>query len=124
MTLMEGQRVRLVADLGLGEAFAGEDGPGIGFLLLGAGVEGTVERLAGELPPGEGVREYERLKALFEDYGHTMPEESRKRLADEVAALQPQWEAFRRQGPRSAVRVRFDNGFVLDGVDEDVFAPV
>ncbi|RKE18080.1 hypothetical protein [Streptomyces sp. TLI_171] len=122
MTLVEGQRVRLVADLALGTASEGADGPVVGFLLLGAGVEGTVQRVAGEVPPPEEVREYERLRALFEDYGHTMPPETLGRLEAELAELEPHWDAFRARGARSSARVRFDNGFVLDEADEAVLA--
>jgi hypothetical protein len=122
--LTEGQRVRLAQDLGLGGAVAGETGAVVGFLALGAGTEGTVERVEGELPePGE-VREYRRLKALFDDYGHTMPVESRKRLEGEITALEPEWAAFLEQGTPVTVRVRFDNGFVLDGAHESVLVPV
>ncbi|MFJ9518503.1 hypothetical protein ACIRPK_09590 [Kitasatospora sp. NPDC101801] len=120
--LTEGRRVRLAEDLGIGEAVSGS--AVVGFLALGAGLEGTVERVNGELPEREAVREYRRLKALFEDYGHTMPTESRRRLEGEIAALEPEWAAFREQGNRVTVRVRFDNGFVLDGAHEDVLVPV
>ncbi|MFI9159407.1 hypothetical protein [Kitasatospora aureofaciens] len=131
MTLEEGRRVRLTADLGIGEAFTREPGepgnpggPGtvVGFLSLGAGAEGTVERVDGELPESEEVREYQRLKALFDDYGHTMPEASRERLEAQIAALEPEWAAHRARGSRVTVRIRLDNGFVLDGVHQDVLA--
>lgn len=89
MTLDEGRRVRLAEDLAIGEAVAGEPGAAVGFLSLGAGAEGTVERVDGELPESTEVREYQRLKALFEDYGHTMPAASRERLETEIAALEP-----------------------------------
>ncbi|MFH9352207.1 hypothetical protein [Kitasatospora sp. NPDC017646] len=129
MTLEAGRRVRLTADLGIGEAFTqepGEPGAGavVGFLSLGAGAEGTVERVDGELPESEEAREYQRLKALFEDYGHTMPEASRERLEAQIAALEPEWAAHRARGSRVTVRVRLDNGFVLDGVHQDVLAAV
>ncbi|MFF2148010.1 hypothetical protein [Kitasatospora sp. NPDC058190] len=120
MTLEEGRRVRLTEDLGIGEAVAGAAGAVVGFLSLGAGIEGTVERVDGELPESEEVREYQRLKALFEDYGHTMPVASRERLEAEIAALEPEWAAHRERGNRVTVRVRLDNGFVLDGVHQDV----
>lgn len=122
--LTEGQRVRLAEDLGIGGAVSGEAGAVVGFLALGAGIEGTVERVEGELPEREEVREYRRLKALFDDYGHTMPVESRKRLEGEIAALEPEWAAFQDQGNPMTVRVRFDNGFVLDGAHQDVLIPV
>ncbi|WP_042380397.1 hypothetical protein [Streptacidiphilus melanogenes] len=124
MTLEEGRRVRLTEDLGIGEAFAGEPGAVVGFLSLGAGIEGTVERVDGELPEDEEVREYRRLKALFDDYGHTMPAASRERLETEIAALEPQWAAYQERGRRVTVRVRLDNGFVLDGAHEDVLTPL
>ncbi|MGF1425669.1 hypothetical protein [Kitasatospora sp. LaBMicrA B282] len=120
MTLEEGRRVRLAADLGIGEAVTGEPGAVVGFLALGAGIEGTVERVDGELPESEEVREYQRLKALFEDYGHTMPAASRERLAAQLAELEPEWAAYRERGRRVTVRVRWDNGFVLDGAHQDV----
>ncbi|MER7754675.1 hypothetical protein [Kitasatospora sp. NPDC097643] len=124
MTLEEGRRVRLAEDLGIGEALAGEPGAVVGFLSLGAGTEGTVERVEGELPESHEVREYQRLKALFEDYGHTMPAASRERLEAEIAALEPEWAAHRERGSRVTVRVRLDNGFVLDGLHQDVLTPV
>jgi hypothetical protein len=124
MTLEDGGRVRLAEDLAIGEAVAGEPGAVVAFLSLGAGIEGTVERVDGELPESSEVREYQRLKALFEDYGHTMPEASRKRLEAEIAVLEPHWAAHREQGTRVTVRVRFDNGFVLDGAHEDILTPL
>ncbi|MFJ3791271.1 hypothetical protein [Kitasatospora sp. NPDC090091] len=119
MTLEEGRRVRLAEDLGIGEALAGEPGAVVGFLSLGAGIEGTVERVE-ELPESHEVREYQRLKALFEDYGHTMPEASRERLEAEIAVLEPEWATHRERGNRVTVRVRLDNGLVLDGAHQDV----
>ncbi|WP_055588598.1 hypothetical protein [Peterkaempfera griseoplana] len=124
MTLEEGRRVRLAEDLGIGEAFAGNPATVAGFLSLGAGLEGTVERVDGELPETAEAREYQRLRALFEDYGHTMPEASRQRLQTEIAALEPQWAAFQERGARVTVRVRLDNGFVLDGAHQDVLTPL
>ncbi|MET8699776.1 hypothetical protein ABZW10_13020 [Kitasatospora sp. NPDC004723] len=120
MTLEEGRRVRLAEDLGIGEALAGEPAAVVGFLALGAGIEGTVERVHGELPESDEVREYQRLKALLDDYGHTMPVASRERLEAEVAELEPQWAAYRGRGRRVTVRVRWDNGFVLDELHQDV----
>ncbi|GAB7184253.1 hypothetical protein ATKI12_4084 [Kitasatospora sp. Ki12] len=120
MTLEEGRRVRLAEDLELGAAVAGEPGAVVGLLSLGAGLEGTVERVDGELPESREVLEYQRLTALFEDYGHTMPTASRERLEAEIAALEPEWAAYRERGKRVTVRVRFDNGFVLDGAHQDV----
>ncbi|MEY9875089.1 hypothetical protein ABH931_004590 [Streptacidiphilus sp. MAP12-33] len=124
MSLEEGRRVRLTEDLGIGEAVAGDPGAVVGYLSLGAGLEGTVERVDGELPESEGVREYQRLKALFEQYGHTMPAASLARLETEIAALEPEWAAHREQGARVTVRVRWDNGFVLDGAHQDVLTPL
>ncbi|MFF0296426.1 hypothetical protein ACFYS8_20700 [Kitasatospora sp. NPDC004615] len=118
MALVAGVRVKLVTELALGDASG--DGETVGLLLLGAGIEGTVERVVGEVTAPEEVREYERLRALHDDYGHTMPTESLKQLENEIAKLVPHWEAFQVRGPRSSVRVRFDNGFVLDGADEAV----
>ncbi|SEL78556.1 hypothetical protein [Streptacidiphilus jiangxiensis] len=124
MTLEEGRRVRLTQDLAIGEAVADEPGAVVGFLSLGAGIEGTVERVDGELPESEEVREYQRLKALFDSYGHTMPTASRERLGAEIAALEPVWTAHEARGARVTVRVRLDNGFVLDGAHQDVLAPL
>ncbi|MFJ5926731.1 hypothetical protein ACIQF6_29455 [Kitasatospora sp. NPDC092948] len=118
MTLVAGQRVALVTDLTLGEAF-GDGEAAVGFLRLAAGVEGTVEQVV-EVPPSDEVREYQRLRALFDDYGHTMPAESRKALEGQIASLEPHWEAYGEHGPQSSVRVRFDNGYVLDTADETV----
>ncbi|MFD8319818.1 hypothetical protein [Kitasatospora purpeofusca] len=120
MTLEAGRRVRLAEDLGIGEAFGGDPGAAVGFLALGAGIEGTVERVDGELPESQEVREYQRLKALFEDYGHTMPAASRERLETEIAELEPEWTAHRERGRRVTVRVRWDNGLVLDGAHQEV----
>ncbi|MFJ1707006.1 hypothetical protein [Kitasatospora sp. NPDC088346] len=124
MTLEEGRRVRLVEDLAIGEAVAGEPGTVVGFLSLGAGAEGTVERVDGELAEPEEVREYQRLTALFQDYGHTMPVASRSRLETQIAELEPEWVAHRERGSRLTLRVRLDNGFVLDGVHQDVLVPL
>ncbi|MQS16588.1 hypothetical protein F7Q99_31475 [Streptomyces kaniharaensis] len=123
MTLEEGRRVRLAEDLGIGEAVAGEPGAVVGFLLLGAGIEGTVERVE-ELPEDEEVREYQRLKALFEDYGHTMPVASRERLEAQIAELEPKWAAYQERGTQVTVRVRLDNGLVLDGAHQDILTPL
>jgi hypothetical protein len=124
MTLEEGRRVRLTEDLEIGEAVAGEPGAVVGFLSLGAGLEGTVERVDGELPESAEVREYQRLKALLDDYGHTMPAASRKRLETEIAVLEPEWTAHQERGIRVTVRVRLDNGFVLDGAHLNILTPL
>ncbi|KJS60946.1 hypothetical protein [Streptomyces rubellomurinus] len=124
MTLEAGWRVRLAEDLGIGEALAGEPAGVVGFLSLAAGIEGTVERVDGELPESHEVREYQRLKALLDDYGHTMPAASRQRLETEIAALEPQWAAHREAGERVTVRVRLDNGLVLDGAHQDILTPL
>ncbi len=124
MTLEEGRRVKLAEDLAIGEAVAGEPGAVVGFLSLRAGTEGTVERVDGELPESHEIREYQRLSALLADYGHTMPVASRERLEAEIAALEPQWAAYRERGNLVTVRVRLDNGFVLDGAHQDVLTPL
>ncbi|RKT09722.1 hypothetical protein BX285_6826 [Streptomyces sp. 1114.5] len=124
MTLEEGRRVKLAEDLAIGEAVAGTPGAVVGFVSLGAGTQGVVERVDGELPESHDVREYQRLRALFEDYGHTMPVASRERLEAEITALEPQWAAYRERGNRVTVRVRLDNGFVLDEVHQDVLTPL
>ncbi|MFJ9948265.1 hypothetical protein [Kitasatospora sp. NPDC091207] len=114
----------MAEDLGIGDAVAGEAGAVIGFLSLGAGIEGTVERVDGELPQSQEAGEYQRLKALFEDFGHTMPEASRTRLEAEIAALEPHWAAYLERGEQVTVRVRLDNGFVLDGAHQDILTPL
>lgn len=124
MTLKEGQRVKLASDTRLTGAVAvTEDAPGAaaGFLALAAGTEGTVERVVGHRHQSEGVREYERLTSLLDSFGHDMPEASRKQLEEKVASLEPEWTAYQERGPVVTVRVRFDNGFILDEAREDLF---
>ncbi|MFJ9548305.1 hypothetical protein [Streptomyces erythrochromogenes] len=132
MTLQEGQRVTLAADLRLagtvvtaGASPAGEDAVA-GSLSLVSGTGGTVERVDAprEREQSHGVREYVRLKALMDDFGHQMPPASRRQLEEQVASLEPEWTAHREHGPRVTVRVRLDNGFVLDDALADLFAPV
>ncbi|WP_030959187.1 hypothetical protein [Streptomyces sp. NRRL S-378] len=137
MTLQEGQRVKLAADLRLAgtvctaqDGPAGEDGPQgedavVGSLSLASGTAGTVERVDAprEREQPHDVREYVRLKALLDDFGHQMPPASRLQLAEQVASLEPAWTAHREHGPRVTVRVRLDNGFVLDDARADVFTP-
>ncbi|WP_432126969.1 hypothetical protein [Streptomyces sp. bgisy082] len=128
--LKEGRRVRLTVDLRLaGEVVpaggpTAETGTGAGFLALAAGAEGTVERVDEDRPQGPEVREYERLKSLLDDFGHQMPPASRQQLEERVAALEPAWTAYLERKLRTTVRVRFDNGFVLDDAPGDLFAPV
>ncbi|MFB7171746.1 hypothetical protein ACFCYM_13090 [Streptomyces sp. NPDC056254] len=129
--LQEGQRVTLAADLRLaGTVVAAEDSPAgegavAGSLALASGTAGTVERVDAprEREQGHAVREYVRLKALMDDFGHQMPPASRLQLAEQITSLEPEWIAHGEHGPRVAVRVRLDNGFVLDGADADLFAP-
>ncbi|WKD30961.1 hypothetical protein [Streptomyces xanthophaeus] len=122
MTLNEGLRVRLAADLTLTGPVTAAGEPVAGFLALASGTEGTVERVDEHQPQsGEDVREYERLKSLLDSFGHQMPEGSRKQLGEKVASLEPAWTAFQEQKLRVTVRVRFDNGFVLDGAHEELF---
>ncbi|MFI7382841.1 hypothetical protein [Streptomyces sp. NPDC049813] len=122
MTLQEGRRVKLAADLRLtGPAEdTGVAGP---ILSLAAGTEGVVDEVVEHVRDSADVREYERLKSLLDSYGDGMPPESRKQLVDKVDALEPAWAAFQEQGPRVTVRVRFDNGFILDAVPQDAFVP-
>ncbi|MFJ9939708.1 hypothetical protein [Streptomyces erythrochromogenes] len=131
MTLQEGQRVMLAADLRLagtvvtaGGSPAGEDAVA-GSLSLASGTGGTVERVDAprEREQSHGVREYVRLKALMDDFGHQMPPASRRQLEEQVACLEPEWTAHREHVPRVTVRVRLDNGFVLDDALADLFAP-
>jgi hypothetical protein len=131
MMLTDGQRVKLVADLRLAGSVTvdGDSGaePGVvaGFLALASGTEGIVERVdEHEQQPGQAVREYVRLKSLLDDFGHQMPPGSRKQLEEQVGSLEPEWVAHEEHKLRVTVRVRFDNGFVLDAAHEDVFAPV
>ncbi|GHF51437.1 hypothetical protein [Streptomyces griseosporeus] len=127
--LVAGHRVRLGADLVLsGSVTLAEGAPAekeavAGSLALAAGLEGTVDRVYEDQAEPPMVREYVRLKSLLDDYGHQMPPESRKRLEDEVSSLEPEWAAFQQRRLRVTVRVRLDNGFVLDDVPGDVFVP-
>lgn len=129
MTLNVGRRVRLVADLRLAGSVtpAGEPleeaGAFAASLSLAAGIAGTVERVdEHHREQGHEVREYLRLKSLLDDFGHQMPSASRKQLGEQVGALEEQWVAYQQQMLRVTVRVRLDNGFVLDDVPEEVFA--
>ncbi|MEV7446876.1 hypothetical protein AB0O22_38000 [Streptomyces sp. NPDC091204] len=130
MTLEQGQRVRLAADLRLsGSVVLAEDpaadtGTVAGSLSLASGIEGTVERVNDprQEEPSHEVREYVRLKSLLDDFGHQMPTGTRKQLEEQVSALEPEWVAHQEQKLRVTVRVRFDNGFVLDDAHEAVFA--
>ncbi|MER7625302.1 hypothetical protein [Streptomyces sp. NPDC126503] len=130
-TWHEGRRVKLAADLRLagtlvpagGHAEEETEAPA-GTLFLAAGAEGTVVRAEEHrAEPGPEVREYERLKALLDDFGHQMPPASRERLVAEVASLEPAWTAYRTAARRVRVRVRLDNGFVLGDARADLFTP-
>ncbi|MGR4880159.1 hypothetical protein ACIPUC_12075 [Streptomyces sp. LARHCF249] len=124
MTLKEGQRVKLAADTRLTGAVAvTEDSPEAvaGFLSLAAGTEGTVAQVVEHRHRSEEVREYERLKSLLDSFGHDMPAGSRKQLEEKVGSLEPEWIAYQARGPRVTVRVRFDNGFILDDAHEGLF---
>ncbi|MCX5380477.1 hypothetical protein [Streptomyces sp. NBC_00091] len=127
MTLKEGQRVKLAADIRLTDSIAMADGssasavPVAGFLALAAGTEGTVERVDEHRHESQEVREYLRLKSLLDSFGHDMPPESRRQLEEKVGSLEPEWIAYQEQKLLVTVRVRFDNGFVLDETHEDVF---
>ncbi|WP_405859473.1 hypothetical protein OG361_33300 [Streptomyces sp. NBC_00090] len=128
MALEDGQRVKLAADLRLtGSLTLTGDSPAAehavaGSLSLAAGTEGTVERVD-EHPrePSQEVREYERLKALLDDFGPQMPPASRRQLEEQVGSLEAEWIAHQEHAYRVTVRVRLDNGFVLDDVHEDLF---
>ncbi|MCY0954611.1 hypothetical protein [Streptomyces sp. H27-S2] len=129
MTLTEGQRVRLSAETRLIDSVAPADGSstataGItGSLSLAAGTEGAVERVVEHRHESEGVREYQRLASLLDAFGREMPAGSRRQLEEKVAALEPEWIAHQKRGLLVTVRVRFDNGFVLDDVDQGLFSP-
>lgn len=129
MTLNVGGRVRLAADLRLaGSVTPAEEPPEemgafAASVALAAGIEGTVERVdEHDRQQSHEVREYLRLKSLLDDFGHQMPPESRKQLEEQVGALEEQWAAYQRRMLRVTVRVRLDNGFVLDDVPEEAFA--
>ncbi|MET7988357.1 hypothetical protein [Streptomyces sp. NPDC005281] len=131
MTLSVGQRVRLAADLRLAGSVtpAGEPpqetGAFAASLSLGAGIEGTVEHVEEHhRQQNHEVREYLRLKSLLDDFGHQMPSASRTQLEEQVGTLEEHWAAYQRRMLRVTVRVRLDNGFVLDDVPEEVFASV
>ncbi|MFE1440144.1 hypothetical protein [Streptomyces sp. NPDC058739] len=128
MTLSVGQRVRLAVELRLaGSATpAGEPSKETGAfaasLALAAGVEGMVERV--DEHDGEQsheVREYLRLKSLLQDFGHQMPPASRTQLEEQVGALEEHWVAHQRRALHVTVRVRLDNGFVLDTAPAEAF---
>ncbi|MFD5517287.1 hypothetical protein [Streptomyces sp. NPDC127066] len=128
MTLNVGQRVRLAAELRLAGSVtpAGEPeeeaGAFAASLALAAGVEGTVERVdEHHRQQSHEVREYLRLKSLLDDFGHQMPPVSRKQLEDQVGTLEEHWAVYQRQMLRVTVRVRLDNGFVLDDAPEEAF---
>ncbi|MFD9574597.1 hypothetical protein ACFWBI_32850 [Streptomyces sp. NPDC059982] len=132
MTLEEGRRVKLAAELRLaGSVVRAHEDPeaaapeGVAASLsLAAGARGTVEAVddgRGE-PPGREVLEYVRLKSLLDDFGHQMPPASRQQLADQVGGLEAAWTAHQQRRLRVTVRVRLDNGFVLDGAHEDLFS--
>ncbi|MER7765024.1 hypothetical protein [Streptomyces sp. NPDC097619] len=90
----------------------------VGSLGLAAGTRGTVERVdSHERQPDGAVREYLRLRSLLDDFGPQMPAASRARLAEEVAELEPGWRAFEAERLRVTVRVRLDNGFLVEGTD-------
>lgn len=114
MTLKEGQRAKLAADTVLIESAAGS-------LSLAAGTGGVVERVVEDRNESEEVREYVRLKSLLDDFGPQMPTESRRQLKEQVASLEPEWITFQQRGPQVTVRVRFDNGFILDEARADLF---
>ncbi|MBT2452833.1 hypothetical protein J7F03_38545 [Streptomyces sp. ISL-43] len=129
MTLKEGRRVKLAADTRLTDWVAMTGDPSTateavaGSLSLAAGTEGTVERVVEHDQQSPEAREYERLKSLLDAFGHEMPMESKSQLEEKVAGLEPDWIAYQEQRGRVTVRVRFDNGFILDDAHEDVFTP-
>ncbi|WP_404962261.1 hypothetical protein [Streptomyces sp. 147326] len=130
MMLEAGQRVKLAADLRLaGSVVLAEDSPAsatgavAGSLSLASGTGGTVERVnePQQQEQGPDVREYVRLKSLLDDFGHQMPSGTRKQLEEQVGSLEPEWIAYQEQRPHVTVRVRLDNGFVLDDAHVEVF---
>ncbi|MFI9150579.1 hypothetical protein [Streptomyces sp. NPDC053367] len=131
MTLNVGQRVRLAAELRLTGSVTSagkppeETGAFATTLALASGVEGTVERVdEHQRQQSHEVREYLRLKSLLDDFGHQMPPASRRQLEEQVEALEEHWVAYRQRMLRVTVRVRLDNGFVLDTAPEEAFTSV
>jgi hypothetical protein len=131
MMLSVGRRVRLAAELRLAgtvtstEDVLAESGVAGTSVSLAAGVEGTVERVdEHHRRQSHEVREYLRLKSLLDDFGHQMPPESRRQLQEQVGALEEHWAAHQRRMLRVTVRVRLDNGFVLDDAPAEAFASV
>ncbi|MFD9408160.1 hypothetical protein ACFWBN_14235 [Streptomyces sp. NPDC059989] len=130
MTLKEGQRVKLAADLRLAGAVtlaadSAEEADAVaGSLSLAAGTEGTVERVDEDRNQQQSheVLEYVRLTSLRDDFGHQMPPGSRQQLEEQIGSLEPAWIAYQERKVRVTVRVRLDNGFVLDDAHEEVFA--
>lgn len=130
MALEEGSRVKLAADLRLAGQVEPAEGTFtsadavVGSFSLAAGSEGTVERAdALALEPSRQVREYLRLKSLLDDFGSQMPPGSRQQLEEQVGALESDWIAHHKAEPRVRLRVRLDNGFILDDADATLFTP-
>lgn len=140
MTLNEGRRVRLAAELRLTGSLTVAESPHVpadastdggasasggsvpGSLSLAAGIEGTVERVdTYENEQSHEVREYIRLTSLLDDFGHQMPVGSRGRLEEQIASLEPAWQAYQGKKDRVTVRVLLDSGFVLDDVPGELF---
>ncbi|MFE6834868.1 hypothetical protein ACFVFI_08495 [Streptomyces sp. NPDC057705] len=130
MMLEAGQRVKLAADLRLaGSVLLAEDSPEAatgavaGSLSLASGTGGTVERVnePRQQEQGTDVREYLRLKSLLDDFGHQLPSATRKQLEEQVGSLEPGWIAHQEEQLHVTVRVRLDNGFVLDDALAEVF---
>ncbi|MGW8354590.1 hypothetical protein [Streptomyces wedmorensis] len=131
MAFHDGQRVKLAADVRLaGSLTVAGDSPDAtddvgGSLSLASGTEGTVERVVEHAKEeSHEVREYLRLTSLLDGFGAQMPPASRSRLEDQIGSLEADWLAYQEQRPHVTVRVRLDNGFVLDGTPEALFAAV
>ncbi|MDX2296028.1 MULTISPECIES: hypothetical protein [Streptomyces] len=132
MTLTQGLRVRLAADLRVAGTVTVAGDPAeepvavAGGLLIGAGAEGVVERVDApeEARPDPEAAEYERLVSLLDAFGAQMPPASRERAEERVRALEPAWTAYRDRRPVVTARVRLDGGLVLDRVREDVLTAV
>ncbi|MFD6418683.1 hypothetical protein [Streptomyces sp. NPDC060194] len=128
MTLRAGRRVRLAADLRMTGSAAPAGVPPeeaaafAASLTLAAGTAGTVEHVdEGPREQSHEVREYERLSSLLDAYGHQMPPASRQQAEEQVRALQEDWDAYRRRMLLVTVRVRLDNGVVLDDAPAEAF---
>ncbi|MFJ8132294.1 hypothetical protein [Streptomyces hydrogenans] len=112
-----GAKVRLTRDVRV----AGGGSPGA--LSLAEGLEGFVEGFTEGAPSGgiaqSALDEVERITRASRSTGFSaaMMDQVREQVTRHAAAYTPPGA-----GDRTGYRVRFVNGFVLDGVDEDALA--